>query len=440
VTLVIQRSADGVGSWTDIAGTTDVASYVVASGDSGYYLRVKETIGGVVAFSSVIGPITGSGPSWPASFFTGPLGAGNVLPVATDKKFLISMFGGYGYSWAQSQTQITDHQVGMGRNYDGIQGHYTGSDTWGGVYGCTDPNQNSPTVEAYAIANGSIPLIAWGPSIAIPLIGPGGAGSADAICQKLGTYWQQYSPHKIMVRLMPEFDLPGTPYGYGNALSGNYTGAQFIAAWQRIVTQIRANCDNVGFWWVPTEGLSVPLTRGIVPNYYPGDAYVDWVGTDCYNVFDDDRFAPNPSQSSPLHPGWADWAELFHYSAFGGPWDYYSIFGNGQAVNGRGITFPGGWVSRQKPFVIGECGTLADPANVNRKRDSFMKILNDANGIMSMPNCVGISFYDVDVSPVSDYDWRVDRETVNVGATMPVNTNTRNGFMALGADARMRGL
>lgn len=61
MTLVIQRSLDGSTGWADISGTNDVATYLLLSGDSGYYLRVKETYGGVVAYSSVIGPITGGG-------------------------------------------------------------------------------------------------------------------------------------------------------------------------------------------------------------------------------------------------------------------------------------------------------------------------------------------------------------------------------------------
>ena len=96
--------------------------------------------------------------------------------------------------------------------------------------------------------------------------------------------------------------------GNGNV---NSCGAPFIAAWQRMVNVFKANgASNVGFDWNPEEGV----TRSCISSSYPGDAYVDWVGSDWYNVC----LVGNTSQwCTPLHSGWAQFGELFNYTALG---------------------------------------------------------------------------------------------------------------------------
>ena len=84
----------------------------------------------------------------------------------------------------------------------------------------------------------------------------------------------------VIIRLGYEFDGGWNPFGNLNAMSkmpGNY-----VKAWQNIVTTMRANDPKhviQGFFWNPTDG-NVQIDQFA---YYPGDAYVDYVGFDEYD-------------------------------------------------------------------------------------------------------------------------------------------------------------
>jgi beta-mannanase len=68
------------------------------------------------------------------------------------------------------------------------------------------------------------------------------------------------------------------------ARNRHYAGspASFIAAWKRIHTIFdRAGVTNVSWVWCPNAW---GFATGDAPKFYPGDAYVDWLGSDIYNV------------------------------------------------------------------------------------------------------------------------------------------------------------
>jgi len=86
--------------------------------------------------------------------------------------------------------------------------------------------------------------------------------------------------NKVIIRLGYEFDGGWNPFGNLNVMSkmpGNY-----IAAWQNIVKTMRANDPKhlIKFCWNPTDS-NVQVSTA---SFYPGDAYVDYVGIDTYDV------------------------------------------------------------------------------------------------------------------------------------------------------------
>ncbi len=167
-----------------------------------------------------------------------------------------------------------------------------------------------------------------------------------------------------MLRAFAEFDGAGLPYqGCGPAL---------ISAWQRMVGIFQAQgATNVGFWWVPTEGQN----RACVASSYPGDNYVDWVGSDWYNSC----LVGNQSQwCTPLHPGAGSFAELFNYTALGST-----------ALAQHDTWGP------HKPFVIGETGAWYDQNYPTYKGAWQAGIAVQAE---QMHWLRGIEFYDADVS------------------------------------------
>jgi hypothetical protein len=82
-----------------------------------------------------------------------------------------------------------------------------------------------------------------------------------------------------------EFNGPWFAWGFKHETPG-----QFVAAWRHIVTLFRDNGASNAIWiWNPNV-----MSEGTVPNlqpWYPGDAYVNWVGLDGYFYSSHDTYA-----------------------------------------------------------------------------------------------------------------------------------------------------
>jgi mannan endo-1,4-beta-mannosidase len=82
-----------------------------------------------------------------------------------------------------------------------------------------------------------------------------------------------------------EFNGPWSPWGYKNVAP-----AQFVAAWRHIVTLFRDNgATNVTWIWNPN--VTTPYTASSPQPWYPGDAYVNWIGLDGYFYSTSDTYA-----------------------------------------------------------------------------------------------------------------------------------------------------
>src|SRR5437762_1408613 len=92
------------------------------------------------------------------------------------------------------------------------------------------------------------------------------------------------------------------------------------------------------------------------------------------------RSSSSTDRSTPTrrHPGWAQVAELFNYSALGST-----------------IASQHNQWGPRKPFVVGETGSWYDANYPNNKGDWFKNIPAAAK---NMPYLRGIQFYDEDVS------------------------------------------
>lgn len=158
---------------------------------------------------------------------------------------------------------------------------------------------NQPTFQTaqmnQARNNGIIPLISWSPeqNVGTPSSTPGDFynlqsildGNFDAYFAAWGAASASWG-HPYFLRPMWEFtgywtsqDLGGYgiyPFDGGN---GN-TAAMFVSAWQYMVSHVRAAGGNQITWvWCPGN---VGDSQAVLESVYPGDNYVDWVGTDVY--------------------------------------------------------------------------------------------------------------------------------------------------------------
>ena len=96
--------------------------------------------------------------------------------------------------------------------------------------------------------------------------------------------------------LIPMPEMNGNWYSWCGTVNGN-SAAKFIAAWRHIHGFFEG-VSNVKFGWAVNSN-SVPDTKAnAIPAYYPGAAYVDYVGVDGFN------YAGNPWP-------WASFKEIF---------------------------------------------------------------------------------------------------------------------------------
>ncbi len=120
----------------------------------------------------------------------------------------------------------------------------------------------------------------------------------------------------VYIRLLPEMNNANNAYCAvnidGSSRGPAYSPAQFIAAWRRVVTVLRggpvATIDAklaalgqpalrgvaaggsvaqspIAFVWTPETAGTPNIASNSAATYYPGNAYVDWVGTDFYSRF-----------------------------------------------------------------------------------------------------------------------------------------------------------
>lgn len=97
------------------------------------------------------------------------------------------------------------------------------------------------------------------------------SGHYDDRIDKLGA-WIKSTHRPILLRVGYEFDNPGN----------HYDPKQYVAAYRHIVDRLRSKgVDNVAFVWHSfAQGNPERMMA-----WYPGDAYVDWVGASYFGQF-----------------------------------------------------------------------------------------------------------------------------------------------------------
>jgi hypothetical protein len=125
-------------------------------------------------------------------------------------------------------------------------------------------------------------------------------GSQDALITAAAARVKAFG-HPLFLRWAAEMN--GDWYTWSGALTPGGP-ASFVRAWQRIHDIFAAaGVENASWVWAPNAdshpGGTSPTAANNWRNYYPGDAYVDWVGIDGYNR------GSTPNQS------WESFASIF---------------------------------------------------------------------------------------------------------------------------------
>jgi Glycosyl hydrolase family 26 len=138
--------------------------------------------------------------------------------------------------------------------------------------------------------------------------------------------------------------------------------AAFVAAWIHIVKIFRASgADNVAFVWTPSVGVAG--TEPIEP-YFPGDAFVDYVGLDGYN-----------------------WGST-RWQSFG------QIF----AEDYRRIS-----ELSERPFIIGETASAPGAGKAEWIRNAFGREIP-----RGFPRIAAVVWFSKDLSGEGQRDWRIE--------------------------------
>jgi beta-mannanase len=102
------------------------------------------------------------------------------------------------------------------------------------------------------------------------------AGAYDQYLREFGQAIRAFG-HPVMITFGHEMNGPWYPWGDGG--SERATPAQWVAAWDHVVTVVRGQAPGLTSWvWAPSVE---PATRSAAP-FWPGDQYVDSVGIDGY--------------------------------------------------------------------------------------------------------------------------------------------------------------
>lgn len=117
--------------------------------------------------------------------------------------------------------------------------------------------------------SGSLPMMAWEPFHTSPAAIA--AGRSDAYIRRFAT-----SVRDVNLPVAISFGHEMNTYWYSWGTRGNRP-ADFVRAWRHI-HQIFADVGATSVIWVWSPNVINPVRSVRLKPYYPGDAYVDWIG------------------------------------------------------------------------------------------------------------------------------------------------------------------
>ena len=218
------------------------------------------------------------------------------------------------------------------------------------------------------IAQGRIPMITWGATSTASI----NNGSQDAYIRQQATRIKNLGG-MVFLRYFHE------PEGdYRNAMV--QSASAYIAAWKRAQNLFRAVGATNVVWVFCTTAYSFRVTSTRDPRtFYPGDAFVDWIGADGYN------FAPGKP---------------------GAQWNSFSTVFN------RWYTWA---AQRPKPLMAAEYGVMEDPAIPNRKATWYNDMRNVVKTSFPLLQAV-VAWSTENTKEGNVYNWNVDSSSQTFAA------------------------
>lgn len=155
--------------------------------------------------------------------------------------------------------------------------------------------------------HGSIPLVTWKPWQSR---GGGSAQNADQPAfalrriiygdydEYIGSYAQaaKHWGHPFFLRFAQEMN--GSWFPWSEQVNGNRRG-EYVRAWRHVHDIFtRTGATNVTWVWTPSQNIG---KFSELRAYYPGDAYVNWVGADGFNGYANQTWKTFSQVFSPIY-------------------------------------------------------------------------------------------------------------------------------------------
>jgi hypothetical protein len=224
---------------------------------------ITRVIGMVLAAAVLTGAalVRSSAPALAASRPSGPLvpATGTLLGAYVDPDA----------DWvdnAAAQAEVTTFESQIGRKLAINQHYYSWTNTF------------PSGLEQWDVSNGRTPLVTWEPwGVTLDSII---SGSQDAVIRARANGLKGLGA-KVFLRFAHEMN--GNWYPWSGAQNGNST-SKYVSAYKHVHDVFESQgATNVVWVWSPNHENVPSSSWNAYQNYYPGDAYVDWVGVDGYN-------------------------------------------------------------------------------------------------------------------------------------------------------------
>jgi hypothetical protein len=158
--------------------------------------------------------------------------------------------------------------------------YFTAYDTFGNVSSTNHPE----TSLEWCAAHNVTPMITWQPDRS-NMAQFKGEDAIQAIADGKYDAYIRARADECKAFGKPIFIRFGHEFSYGGYAWSKHPDA-YVSAWQRVVNIFRQEgASNVAFVWCANfPSVDYPNGLTTIDRYYPGDAYVDWVGMDTYDI------------------------------------------------------------------------------------------------------------------------------------------------------------
>ncbi|MCC7129928.1 MAG: hypothetical protein IT297_05955 [Anaerolineae bacterium] len=192
-------------------------------------------------------------------------------------------------------------------------------------------------------------------------------------------------PERYIVRFAHEMNLYSTPWSPRNF---NQNASAYIAMYRHVYDVLKsANAENIEIMWSPNY-FSDPVVAGNDRNdYYPGDAYVDWIGLSGFNYY------------TYLRSPWKTFQDLYNSNSFN------------YVLRDLACRYP-------KPQILAEIGTVEGPGAPQNKATWVTQAYAD---VPTFPFVRGVVWFnDYAGANPADADFRVTNTTPTGGEIAPL--------------------